>query len=905
MSDVRTRVVVQYRGAPGKSAYELWLQEGNSGTVDDYLATVGAEAADQAVSAAQAALAADLSATAADRVATGQDRSATAADRVQTGQDRTATGQDRIAVATDRTGTGQDKTATAADRVATGQDKAATAADRVQTGLDRTATGADRTQTGLDRTAADNSATAAANSAAAASVTAANVPSLTSQLIGVASPVTGAGGTLTGNFSFVPAVAATVTGFIRKVVVATNLAQTATLFVCTLNGDGTLSIVAGSATAVQLAVGVNNLAVKIPITTGQYLGIQGNSLYNQSGNAPATWYTTGLVGTSSSKTIIANHGLQFNAFIESPYLSQLDDAGALVTAYGSASQIGVAAPAFNASAAGTFSLFHNIASPQAGFVQSLRIQVKNTDLAALLLVVNVNGDNTVTLVSSTPIALRPGDNLITYANPAVAAGQYVGVYTKAGVCLVSGKPDAFYISGVPAVSTAKTGFLGSYGLQYNVVVSSGAMQQVANALSDQGGLGDIIPVDNSGVGDATAEILLSRTADPLPYVPAGVYAVTSVRNEGDGLWGPGHIKLNGTHFYIPRAPRVSSLQRQFRAALMRQIADRSGLLLFGDSLLQGDLPTGLNYLDHWTVAATRFVNAFVSPTDLPVFTQFSTGASGGVAHGITLPASPTIDATTGPVNQSLVLAAGQSISLTGLFGYVDVLFERKVGAGSLAFSFNGGAAYKTIDCSGSAASDQTTYVLGTTTGQSASGTYTITATGGPVTITGVIRLGLEADIYRRRLPVINCAVNGIPVTSLSVARIASAVRQAKSFGGNSPGALMAFGENDQTTNLPDTIYANINSKIADVKAGGVKTIWGCDILRPTDTQYAYSAGCSYEGANGAVRAAYQDNGVPIIPLSSIDFVGLGHLTVDGVHPALSGQPLFGQVVVEGIARSFG
>jgi hypothetical protein len=131
-------------GPPGYSNYQLWLQAGNAGTLEDYLAY--GENQLQPIADAAAASAASAAG----------DAAATAADRVQTGLDRSAA----AAFAASAHG---DAIATAADRVQTGLDRIATAADRVQTGLDRTATAADRAQTGADRDAAATSAASAAS----------------------------------------------------------------------------------------------------------------------------------------------------------------------------------------------------------------------------------------------------------------------------------------------------------------------------------------------------------------------------------------------------------------------------------------------------------------------------------------------------------------------------------------------------------------------------------------------------------------------------------------------------------------------------------------------------------------------------------------------------------------------
>jgi hypothetical protein len=96
--------------------------------------------------------------------------------------------------------------------------------------------------------------------------------------------------------------------------------------------------------------------------------------------------------------------------------------------------------------------------------------------------------------------------------------------------------------------------------------------------------------------------------------------------------------------------------------------------------------------------------------------------------------------TNGPIVESLILASGAAITFTGAYATVGVFYTQQSGAGSLAFQYNVGTAFGTTNAAGATELDR---YAGHATGQTASGTYTITASGGPVEITGLVRLGVK------------------------------------------------------------------------------------------------------------------------------------------------------------------
>jgi lysophospholipase L1-like esterase len=93
--------------------------------------------------------------------------------------------------------------------------------------------------------------------------------------------------------------------------------------------------------------------------------------------------------------------------------------------------------------------------------------------------------------------------------------------------------------------------------------------------------------------------------------------------------------------------------------------------------------------------------------------------------------------SSGVVNSRLTLSAGQTLTVTAhAIDYLDVIYDASSSSGSLVFKKNGGSAYATKTVSGTGLqSTFPTAALGTIE----SDTLTITASGGTVVITGILK----------------------------------------------------------------------------------------------------------------------------------------------------------------------
>jgi len=699
-----------------------------------------------------------------------------------------------------------------------------------------------------------------------------------------AAAVANAGTGTAASFSYMNQEASPIAGRLTEVTLYTASNVEMSVFVATDDGSNFATRV--QTVRVYAIAGVNTYKVDLPIAVGQIVGFHGPST-KQTGTGKAAYYKSGLLGlTTEAVTAAAGYGLQFSAKI----VSEIGDSYTIASGLGNSERIGraVVSASGGTVGAGFFVANYNPAT-LSGFVTEVDVSVVNETAAAKLAVVSMNADGTVNLVESRTVSLSPGINRIRPQGLAIAAGQYVGVLASGSLVqnTTTGEP-VFYITGLPGTSTSKA-ILNNYGIEIGVTI-----EEADRAAISQSGSSVASGIVADGTTDATTAI--KRLQPNGAYLPRGTYAATSLRHEGLNLSGPGDVLLNGRKFFLPAEPSTASLLRRFRSEVARQIGDLSGLAFIGDSITLGQDGTS-DWLYTMPYLVSGFANSTSSPNDTPIMNSFQISLS---AMGITMPATPAYGGT-GPQGMALTLADGETLTLdAGNFRIVDVFYDRAVSAGSLAFAFNGAAAYKTVSCAGSVLTDETTYT-GAGTGQTTSGVYTITASGGPVIITGLIRLGELVDTFRGRLPVYNFGRNSQAITGLTATRIASMKKQMAVFGGSAPGAVLIYGENDQISTLPATIYTNFTAKIDELVTAGFKSIWGCGILKPASSTYTYAAGCSYRGANGAVRAAFEDKGVPFIKLDAVEFSERG-LSPDGVHPNDAGTALMAQLIIEDMAE---
>lgn len=245
------------------------------------------------------------------------------------------------------------------------------------------------------------------------------------------------------------------------------------------------------------------------------------------------------------------------------------------------------------------------------------------------------------------------------------------------------------------------------------------------------------------------------------------------------------------------------------------------------------------------------------------------------------------------------MAAGASLTFTGAYEQVDVHYTQDAGQGSLAFVFNGGAAYKTVNAAGALVLDQ--FSGPSLTGQAASGNYALTAVGGPVEITGLIRLGIKAAGSRARLRTLRAAHGSYTFSSYNTARLTSAIVQCGYAGGKIV-PVLALGINDSFGTPPSSISSTITTILNTLEAALAPRIIVMPPTRPSAAWDAsYTSGRTYDAALGAIRQAYRSRNVLSIPIDGFDYISSGNYQ-EGLHFNDAGHDGNAQRFIEHVAE---
>jgi hypothetical protein len=508
-----------------------------------------------------------------------------------------------------------------------------------------------------------------------------------------------------------------------------------------------------------------------------------------------------------------------------------------------------------------YTIMSSVAEPADGYVT--RIRAGADDSAGLMTVFTATlaGTN-ATLVRSVKVLLIDGVADLDIALQ-VSAGEYVGV-TGGNYKFQNGvNPtllQAYTRSG--AVTTASAVTLStSHRYEVNWEVSSGV----------------------TGTADAALQ-------GPVGFTPeAATKTLAQARN---GIWGPGAVTVSSERFFITPAPSLINLYDGMRSATVEHSNANDVLTLIGDSI--SHFATATTGPEHWFNQLTRFSNSGIA-SDEPIMTALRPSSTYVTTfYGVTVTGGST--GTAGPLGESLILADGDYFEFTGTYESVGAWYEQKAAQGSLVIS-RGGTTLATLNAAGSTETDKFSAVIAT--GVTTSATYRFAASGGPVDVTGLLRLGVKAAGSAPRLRTMRAARGSFTFANFGSTQRAAIIKQA-TYAGGVILPIIALGINDAFSTAPATIVTNATALIDALQAAGAPRIYAIPPMRPTsDWDSSFTGGRTFDGAAGPLRKLYRQRGVVVIQNDMLDWNGRG-LFADGLHPNQSGQPFMAQLVVQGI-----
>jgi lysophospholipase L1-like esterase len=674
------------------------------------------------------------------------------------------------------------------------------------------------------------------------------------------------------------------------------------VLVARVNAGNTMTLVSATVVAVSAAAATTT-ATAIFVPAGCAVGVRNGSAGLQYITSTAD---PNLVFTAADPTVNTAYSSAGSLSMGVKYTLSGDVKGKAELAYAATSTIearygvdqvighsnivGTGSPAW-----GTYSVARQTPVVYAGFVTSIRIGLASA-AAVEVFAATVNASGQLKKERSVTVSAAAGLNTLALKLQ-VFAGEVIGVRSASNYLFqFSNNPDGiivwYYAAGDLPTAYTTVPATGAHRIEFAFTIQNGVVGRLTNLENAKTKIMETI--DNTGAVDVTASLASARAATSV-YIPSGTFNVTAVPAMGGGLYGDGDLFLNGKRFFLPAAPARRSLLSKLRAELATQISTGSMLIVIGDS--KAHFAYASTGSKHWLDLLTSFVNIQVAPNDQPVMTALRPSSTYTPAfYGVTTAGTITTG-TAGPISESAILAAGASLSFVGGYEQVDVCYTQQAGAGSLAFAFNGAAPYKTVVCAG--ATDLDHYSGPSLTGQAASGTYTITAVGGPVEVTALFRLGIKVPGSGGRLLVKRAAHGSYSLGSYPAAAIASVVKQASVFGGTKPMLLLALGINDILGGGTEAyIVGLLQSLIDSLQAAGVARIIVVVPFRPTGQAAAVLA--RYDAVLGLLAHTARVEGLQLIYEGDADWIGEG-MAGDGIHLNDAGMVLMAQTVIEELA----
>ncbi|MGK5043354.1 phage tail protein [Janthinobacterium sp. GB1R12] len=406
---------------------------------------------------------------------------------------------------------------------------------------------------------------------------------------------------------------------------------------------------------------------------------------------------------------------------------------------------------------------------------------------------------------------------------------------------------------------------------------------------------DFRGADPTGTHSSGPAVELACEMSPVAYVPGGKFRVDDTFRI-NGLWGPGELSVNGHRVRLPSQPRRESLISAVTAKLAGSSWTSGTMLLVADSIGEGYGASGVEHT--WFDMLQKMLNVYVGNGSDPEITNLSDPWR----YGLTYAGNYAIG-TAGPVQRSLILQDGASVAFHGAYQYVDVLYEQAPGHGVLTMRRNG-VPYRTIDTAGAVQNDVCTFPSDLSGIGPATDLYTLTASGGPVELTGIWRL-VNTDqpaVFASR-----CALSAQSTQLFSQDKVIdSVVRHSRALNGKTgkPIIFVAICINNANDSKPDAgtmpevyeaqlgkmLARYLNSDAYVIAIGGItpSAEWG-------------SVRANYPAIAAAQKRVCEHYGVPLIAMDAFDWVRDGTVLADGLHPNDKGQVLMLDLVLDFLA----
>lgn len=408
---------------------------------------------------------------------------------------------------------------------------------------------------------------------------------------------------------------------------------------------------------------------------------------------------------------------------------------------------------------------------------------------------------------------------------------------------------------------------------------------------------DFKGADATGAQSSGAAIASACNASPVAYVPDGKFKADNGRRI-NGLWGPGELSVAGRRVRLPFQPRRENLISAVLAKLARCAWTSGTMTLVGDSISEGYWASSIEHTWFNLLEKMLTVNVSGGPGSEPEATNMSDPARYGLSYTGTYAIG-----SAGPVQRSLILQPGASVTFQGSYQYVDVVYQQAPGNGSLTMQCND-TVFRTLDTSGAPANDLSSFSTRVKGQVNENDVYTLTAAGGPVELTGIWRL---ADTVRPSIFASRCALSGKSTQLFSQdAVIDSVIRHSRALLGEygTPIIFVALGVNNANTEVPDagTTPAQYEQQLGKMFARYINSgayVIAIGTIRPGQRWGVVHE--NYPAIAATQKLVCEQYGVPLIAMDSYEWSGDGTVLSDDLHPNDKGNELMLDLVLDFLA----
>lgn len=399
------------------------------------------------------------------------------------------------------------------------------------------------------------------------------------------------------------------------------------------------------------------------------------------------------------------------------------------------------------------------------------------------------------------------------------------------------------------------------------------------SVKDFGAVGD-------GISDDTAAFTAAKNArgsDPV-FIPSANYKWKLTSFVDGNFTSDGFPAFVGSGYVKFKTVQGNSVNDN-NNGVVGLCFNNPSILVLGDSISYGSGATSLKNGYSFLLARSIMNAVNNGPQNDPGYGYHAIVNSAQSIASTSFTTTGSYSAT-GVVNSRISLAAGQSITLTGIsVSTLYVFYDGAVSSGNLTFSLNGAAVWSTVAVSGASINNTGAVAVPRTT--IASDTITVAASGGTVVVTAIQTLKTSATSPLMWVAAQSGTTFGDYTGAAAIAELAYYLNFARS--GNAKILHLALGTNSiynaGKSTTPTQMITDMSTIIAGIKAActNVQVVLHIPPRANEATFPVINSSYTYADYVLAFENYARTNSATLIrhDMSAVSYAGM---YADGVHP---------------------